>query len=75
MDKAFYSIKEFALKLSVSTDTIRRAIRKGRINAFRIGSSKKSSFRIAHSEIARLSKIELQDIVKKLIESGEWKNL
>lgn len=73
--KSFYSIQEFAQELSVSTDTIRRAIKNGRISAIRVGSSKKGAFRIAYSEIDRLSKVELQDIVKRLAETGDWKKM
>ncbi len=71
MDKDFYSIKEFAGKLRVSEHTIRRAIRKGRINAFRVGSSDKSTFRIAHSEIARMGIVDLQKMIKQMINDGK----
>lgn len=70
--KSFYSIQEFAEKLSVSPDTIRRAIKNGRISAIRAGSSKRGAFRIAYSEIDRLAKIDLQGIVKRLAETGKW---
>ena len=73
MDKDFYSIKEFASKLGVSHQTIRRAIRNGRIGAFRIGSTDKSTFRIAHSEISRMGIVDLQVIVEKIIEKREKK--
>ncbi len=68
MEKQFYSIKEFAEILCVSTHTIRRSIKNGRISAFRVGSSEKSSFRIPHSEISRMGIVDLQKIVKKLVE-------
>jgi len=68
MDKDFYSIKEFAAKLYVSEATIRRAITKSRINAFRVGYSDKSSYRIPHSEISRMAIIDLQKLVKKLVQ-------
>jgi excisionase family DNA binding protein len=71
MDQDFYSIKEFAAKLRVSEHTIRRSIRKGRINAFRVGSSDKSSYRIAHSELARMGIVDLQKLIKQLITDGK----
>jgi excisionase family DNA binding protein len=66
MNKDFYSVKEFAEKVGVSTDTIRRALKNGRISFFRVGGSLKSTIRIAHSEIQRLSVVELGNIVKKM---------
>lgn len=68
MDKDFYSIKEFASILRVSPITIRRAIKNGRINAFRAGGTEKSSFRIPASEIHRMGIIDLQKIVKSLVQ-------
>lgn len=75
LDKSFYSIKEFAEKLSVSTDTIRRSIKKGHILAFRIGSSSRSHLRIPHSEITRIATFDLKKVIKKMVESREWENL
>lgn len=66
MNKDFYSIKEFAKKLDVSVDTIRRGIRNGRIAAFRAGGSSRGVFRIAASEITRMAEIDLQSILRKM---------
>jgi len=71
MDQDFYSIKEFAAKLSVSHQTIRRAIRHGRISAFRVGYSDRSTFRIPHSEIARMGIVDLQKMINKMIQDGK----
>ena len=68
MDKDFYSIKEFASKLSISSITVRRAIKNARINAFRVGSSEKSSWRIPHSEIARIALLDFNKMVDQRIE-------
>jgi excisionase family DNA binding protein len=68
MDKDFYSIKEFAKKLNVSEHTIRRAIKSGRISAFRVGATEKSTFRIAHSEISRLGVVDLKKLIDKVID-------
>ncbi len=68
MDKDFYSIKEFAEKLSTSHQTIRRAIRAGRIQAFRIGSTDMSAFRIPHSEIHRMGIVDLDKLIDKKVE-------
>lgn len=68
MDKDFYSVKEFADKFNVSERTIRRAIKNCRISIIRVGSSPRSAIRIAHSEIYRMSLIDLQAMAKKMIE-------
>jgi excisionase family DNA binding protein len=65
---SFYSIKEFAQKLGVHSNTIRRAIKSGRINAFRVGSGKRSIFRIPESEINRVALIDLEEMIEKIIE-------
>lgn len=70
-DRDFYSIAQFAKKLGVSVSTIRRAIKAGRISAFRIGSTKRSTFRIAHSETHRLGVVELRDLIDKIIKEGK----
>lgn len=71
MDQDFYTVNEFAEKLKVSHQTIRRAIRNGRINAFRVGSTEKSALRIPHSEIARMGIVDLQKLIKQLIVEGK----
>lgn len=71
MDQDFYTINEFAAKLRVCHQTIRRAIRAGRINAFRVGSTEKSALRIPHSEINRLGVVDLQKLIKQLIIDGK----
>lgn len=68
MQNDFYSIKEFALVMRVHENTIRRAIKNGRISAIRMGSKKKSHYRIAKSEIDRLGIISLEAIVDGLLE-------
>lgn len=65
--EGYYSIKEFSVKLNVHENTIRRAIKSGRIVAFRVGSGKKSIFRIAHSELGRIALFDMREMIKKLI--------
>lgn len=65
---AYYSIKEFAKILGVHANTIRRSIKSGRINAFKIGAGDKSIYRIPHSEIERIALFDLEHMVEKIIE-------
>ncbi len=67
MEKEFYSVREFALKLGVSPRTIWRAIKNGRINAFHVGSSARSSVRIAATEINRMAVVDLEKIIEDKI--------
>lgn len=67
MTQAFYSIKEFAEIVRLKPKTIWKAIRAGKISAFRIGNSRRSEYRIAASEIERLSTVNLQAVVDDLV--------
>lgn len=64
----FLSIKEFAFLLRVHPNTIRRAIKSGRISAFKVGYGKKASYRIARTEINRIALFDLEDMIDKIIE-------
>jgi excisionase family DNA binding protein len=64
----FLSIKEFAAYLGVHPDTIRRSIRRGRINAIRVGGGKRTIYRIPKSESNRLAISDMEKILDRLIE-------
>lgn len=64
----FLSVKEFAVLIGVHYNTIIRAIKNGRLNAFRVGSGKKGCYRIARCEINRIAFMDLEDLVNKIIE-------
>lgn len=64
----FVSIKEFAGIVGVHPNTVRRSIKRGRISAFKIGSGKKSIYRIARTEINRLSLCDMEEMIEKIIE-------
>ena len=66
--REFFSIKEFALLLRIHANTVRRAIKSGRIGAFKVGSGKKSTYRIPRSEINRIALFDLEDMIKKIID-------
>lgn len=54
MRQEYFSVDEFAKMMKVSDVTIRRAIKRGRINAFRVGAGKRSPFRISTAEVDRI---------------------
>ena len=65
MNGTFYTVEEFAKKLNVCQHTIRRAIRAGRIHAFRPGIGKKSPYRIYESELTRILMVDFETIKKE----------
>ena len=64
----FVSIKEFAALLGVHPDTIRRSIRRGRINAIRVGGGKRSVYRIPKTETNRMAVCDLEYLISKEVE-------
>lgn len=64
----FFSIKEFAGKLGVHSDTVRRSIKSGRVAAFKVGSGKRARYRISKSEISRIALFDLETLVNQIIE-------
>ncbi len=62
------TVKEFAARVKVHPNTIRRAIKNGRIAAFRIGGGPRSALRIPESEIKRIAFLDLEEYIEKLID-------
>lgn len=69
----FYSIKEFACKLKVHPNTIRRAIKSGKISSIKIGTGKRPVYRIPYSEIGRMAEFDLNEYIEKIIEERNRK--
>lgn len=53
--KEFYTIKEFAKLLQVHPETIRKAVRNGKIIALKPGGGRTSSLRIPRLELDRMA--------------------
>lgn len=70
-NQEFLTIQEFADCIRVNYFTIWRGIKNGHIQAFRVGSGKKSSYRIPKSEIGRMCLFDLEDTIKKIIDKGK----
>ena len=64
-DPYFFSVRQFASKLGVHPNTVRIAIRKGLISTLRLASGKTANYRIPHSELERLSVVNLENILEK----------
>lgn len=68
MNKDFLSIQEFAAMLGVHSNTIRRSIKSGRIDALKVGSGKRSVYRIARTEVNRMAKFDLDAIIENEVQ-------
>jgi excisionase family DNA binding protein len=64
----FLSIKEFASLIHVHSNTVRNMIRCGKLNAFRLGKGKKSPYRISRTEINRMTFVDLETLVKEIVQ-------
>ncbi len=67
-DQEYYKIDEFAEKIGVCYRTVYNGIKKGHIEAFKVGKGKGSHYRIAHTEIQRLGIFSLDEIIERIIE-------
>lgn len=47
MEKEYYSITEIAKKLSISRETVFQLIRRGRLEAFNVGSGQRKYYKIS----------------------------
>jgi len=64
----FLSIKEFASKLGVHPNTIRRSIKKGRISAFKVAPGRRSVYRIPKTEANRMALFDMEEMIERIIE-------
>ena len=64
----FISVKEFAHRIKLHHNTIKKYIREGSINAIKIGSHSRSPYRIPVSEFNRIAEFNLREIVNKIAE-------
>lgn len=66
--KDFLSVKEFASYIGVHYNTVLRAVKKGKLYAFRISEGKRACYRIPKAEINRISLYDLDERILKIIE-------
>ena len=68
MEGEFYTVKEFAKLLKTSEQNVRRLIKRGRINAFRLSIGKRAAYRISYDEIGKLQVITYEQIFKGILD-------
>ena len=74
-EESFYTVMEFADKVRIHPQTVRTAIKKGRIQAFRVGAGPRSDYRIPNTEVARICELDMSKIIERMIdEKMEKKN-
>jgi excisionase family DNA binding protein len=66
--KDFMSINEFSDYLNLHPNTVRKAIKKGRLSAFKVGAGKNAKFLIPRSETHRMAIMDLEIVVKNMAE-------
>ena len=64
---AFFTVQEFAKKLHVHPNTVRRAIKNGKILAFTLGAGKKPPYRIPYTEIERLMISHFEEVAEAIM--------
>lgn len=62
MAKEYYSAKEFGEIFNISYQTILKAIKNGRIRAFKLGEGTRNPYRIPASEILRIETQGMMEI-------------
>ena len=71
----FYSVKQFASKIGVHPNTVRRAIYSGKLSAIKVGTGKKCFYRISKTEIQRIAFLDLREYIEKVIQEEKDKAL
>jgi excisionase family DNA binding protein len=66
-EREFYTVKEFAEKIRVHPNTVKNAIKCGRIQAFKTGIGMRSSYRIPSDEIRRISELDMTKLIKDIV--------
>lgn len=71
IDRAFYTVKEFAYMLKVHPISVLKMIKRGQLQVLNVGTDKKKSYRIPITEVQRLTLFELRDIFSSLNEVSQ----
>lgn len=75
MNERYLTVKQMAEILNVSTQSIRRSLRSGRLHGIRITGDKKAHYRIPASEIERMHTMSFEDALPSIKAYIEEKKL
>jgi len=67
-EETFYTVKEFAKLIRVHPNTVSSGIKKGRIQAFRVGVGMRSDYRIPSTEVSRMSEMDMTKIIERIVD-------
>ncbi len=62
------TVVDFAKILNVHPNTVRNAIRYGRIQAIRVGTGKRASYRISDTEIERMYQFDASQLIENIVQ-------
>lgn len=67
-DIEFVSIKEFAARIGMHPNSVRKAIKAGKLNAIRIGEGKQAAYRIPLTQLHILAIYNIEKVINALID-------
>lgn len=70
MDEDFLSIKEFAAKIGMHPNSVRRSIKVGKLIAIRISDGKRAAYRIPITQLHVLAIYNMEKVINTLIEKN-----
>lgn len=62
-----FTVDECAFILRVHPNTVRNAIKCGRIQAFRVGIGKRAAYRIFSTEIQRMAEFDATEMIENIV--------
>lgn len=68
MENQAYTVKDFSKLMKMHPNTIRKAIKTGKITGFKIGKGPKAEWRILTSEVERLISYDMEQVINRLVD-------
>lgn len=75
MTKEYLTVEQFAGILKICPHTVYRAIKSGRLKAFRVGFGKKASWRISSYELERMEVFDAEEMIENIVQEKIKKRL
>lgn len=67
-ENEFMTVMEFANKMRIHPNTVRKAIKDGRIQAVKVGAGNRSQYRISSTELGRIQEMDMMQIIERIVE-------
>ena len=75
MTKEYLTVEQFANIMKICSHTVYRAIKSGRLKAFRVGFGKKASWRISSYELERMEAFDAEEMIANIVQEKIKKRL